>query len=209
MISPHGGRLVDRVLKGACREEALEKAGSLPVLEIDQESVSDVENIATGVYSPARGLHGALELPGRPPRDAASRRYRPGRSRSSSTPTAKRRPGSRRAPRCCSSARNRRPVAILHLEEKFELRQGEAAEKVFLTSDPAHPGVAKVAGHEGRPPGRAGRPDRGLADPFDRYKLTPEGNPHSVQGEGLADGGRRSRRETRPTSGTNTSRRPP
>jgi sulfate adenylyltransferase len=173
VISPHGGRLVDRVLKGACREEALEKAGSLPVLEIDQDSVSDVENIATGVFSPLEGFMGRssfrgvlheMRLPDDTPwtipivLDAGSEAAA----------------GLREGGEVLLVGRNRRPVAILHLEEKFEFDKEETAEKIFLTSDRAHPGVAKVAAM--RDVLLAGPVDliEVSPTPFDRYKLSPK-----------------------------------
>ena len=52
MIQPHGGKLVDRVLEGKAGEEALARAARLPRIAVDAELVSDIENIATGVYSP-------------------------------------------------------------------------------------------------------------------------------------------------------------
>ena len=56
MIQPHGGRLVDRVLVGKDKEAALSRAGRLPRLTVDSELISDIENIATGVYSPLEGF---------------------------------------------------------------------------------------------------------------------------------------------------------
>jgi sulfate adenylyltransferase len=173
MIPPHGGRLVDRVLKGACREEALEKARTLPVLKIDEESVSDVENIATGVFSPLEGFMGKssvrsvlheMRLPDDLPwtipiildagREEASKFKEGGE--------------------VLLVGEGGRPVAILHLEEKFEYNRDELAEKVFLTSDRAHPGVAKVSAMKELLLG--GPVD--LIDisptPFDRYKLSPK-----------------------------------
>ena len=173
MISPHGGRLVDRVLKGDCRGEALEKAKTLPVLEIDDESVSDVENIATGVFSPLEGFMGKrafrsvlheMRLPDDLPwtipvildagrEDAA--RFKEGGE-------------------VLLAGRAGRPVAVLHLEEMYEYDREELAEKVFLTSDRAHPGVAKALARKDILLG--GPVD--LIDisptPFDRYKLSPK-----------------------------------
>ena len=173
MISPHGGRLVDRVLKGDCRGEALEKAKTLPVLEIDDESVSDVENIATGVFSPLEGFMGKrafrsvlheMRLPDDLPwtipvildagrEDAA--RFKEGGE-------------------VLLAGRAGRPVAVLHLEEMYEYDREELAEKVFLTSDRAHPGVAKALARKDIL--LAGPVD--LIDisptPFDRYKLSPK-----------------------------------
>ena len=62
MIQPHGGKLVDRALKGKKKDDALARSGRLPRLVIDSELVSDVENIATGVYSPLEGFLGEADF---------------------------------------------------------------------------------------------------------------------------------------------------
>lgn len=53
---PHGGKLVNRVLKGEEREEELIKAEHLPKIMIDMEAIITVEMIATGVLSPNEGF---------------------------------------------------------------------------------------------------------------------------------------------------------
>ncbi|WP_217868660.1 hypothetical protein [Arenibacter amylolyticus] len=53
---PHGGKLVDLVLKGAELDEALKRAAQLPAIMIDMEAVITVEMIATGVLSPNEGF---------------------------------------------------------------------------------------------------------------------------------------------------------
>src|SRR5690625_6099471 len=53
---PHGGKLVDRVLRGKEREEGLEKAKNLPMIMVDMEAVITLEMIATGVLSPNEGF---------------------------------------------------------------------------------------------------------------------------------------------------------
>jgi sulfate adenylyltransferase len=172
MIPPHGGKLIDRVLKGACREEALEKAKTLPVLRIGDESVSDVENIATGVFSPLEGFMGKSSVRGvihemRLPDDlpwTIPIVLDAGRSEAA---------GLREGGEVLLASRSGRPVAILHLEEKYEFDKDELAEKVFLTSDRAHPGVAKVAAMNEVL--LAGPVDliEISPTPFDRYKLAP------------------------------------
>ena len=173
MIPPHGGKLVDRVLDGACRKDVLAASQALPMLRISDESVSDVENIASGVFSPLQGFMGKadvrnvlneMRLPNdlpwtipivldSSPEEAA--RFKEGKD-------------------ILLVSESGRPVAVLHLEEKYEYNKDELAEKVFLTMDRAHPGVAKVAGMK----------DVLLAGPldlleisptpFDRYKLSPK-----------------------------------
>ena len=173
MIQPHGGKLVDRVLLGKKRDEALARAARLPRLVIDSELVSDVENIATGVYSPLEGFLGSEDyrsvlavmrlrndVPWTVPivldtdRETAA--------------------GLKTGGEVLLAAEDGRPVALLHLEEIYEYDKGETVERVFGTRDAAHPGVAKVLAMKDVL--LAGPVD--LIDvtptPFDRYKLTPK-----------------------------------
>ena len=53
---PHGGKLIDLVLKDKELEDALNKAKELPKIMIDMEAVITVEMIATGVLSPNDGF---------------------------------------------------------------------------------------------------------------------------------------------------------
>ncbi len=173
MIQPHGGKLVKRVLEGEEREKALEKAKSLPSLRLNFELVSDVENIATGVYSPLEGFMGQKEC-----RSVLSQMRLP-----SDLPwpipvvldagkdEAKKFKIGEDIALCDESGL---PAAILHLEEKYEWSKEELAEKVFLTKDGAHPGVAKV--REMKDILLAGKIDliQESPTPFYRYKLSPK-----------------------------------
>lgn len=55
-IKPHGGALVNRILIGQGRNEALERARTLPRLVLDTWEVSDLELIANGAFSPLTGF---------------------------------------------------------------------------------------------------------------------------------------------------------
>ena len=57
-IKPHGGTLVNCELRGVAREGALEKAVHLPKLSLSSVSVSDVEMLAIGAFSPLTGFMG-------------------------------------------------------------------------------------------------------------------------------------------------------
>ncbi len=173
MINPHGGRLTGCLLSGENRKEALERASSLPALRISDESISDVENIATGVYSPLEGFLGKADfrsvlndmrlqtdLPWTIPIVLdASREEAEAFSEGKDV---------------VLQSQSGRPVAILHLEEKYGFDRDELAEKVFLTMDRAHPGVAKVAAM--KEVLLAGPIDllEVSPTPFDRYKLVPK-----------------------------------
>jgi sulfate adenylyltransferase len=172
MIQPHGGKLIERVLKGAKKDKALGKAKRLPRLKLDSESVSDVENMATGVYSPLEGFLGekdfrnvlnqmrlADDLPWTVPivldvDKATADGFNPGDE-------------------VLLVNEEGRPVAILNLEEKYTYDKAEFAQKVFGTTDRAHPGVAKVMGMKDVL--LAGKIDliELAPTPFDRWKLSP------------------------------------
>jgi sulfate adenylyltransferase len=172
MIQPHGGKLVERILRGKEAEDVLSGAAGLTALVLDSELVSDVENIATGVYSPLEGFLGqadfrnvlngmrlADDLPWTVPivldvdRKTADS-LKPGQE-------------------VLLTAEDRRPVAVFRLEETYGFDKVETVEKVFGTSDPAHPGVAKVMAM--KEVLLAGPLDLVQASPtpFDRWKLTP------------------------------------
>ncbi|MGH7312756.1 MAG: sulfate adenylyltransferase, partial [Candidatus Rokuibacteriota bacterium] len=60
-IPPHGGRLVDRVLRGAAREDARQRVGSLKRIALNARMMSDLELLAVGAYSPLEGFMGEAD----------------------------------------------------------------------------------------------------------------------------------------------------
>ncbi len=172
MIQPHGGKLIERILQGGKKDEALARAGSLPSLTIDSELVSDVENIATGVYSPLEGFLGAEDF----------RSVINGMRLRNDLPwtipivldvdkaTAA---GLKTGGEIVLRAEDGRPVAIMRLDETYGYDKRETAEKIFGTADPAHPGVAKIMAM--KEVLLAGPVDliEATPTPFDRWKLAP------------------------------------
>lgn len=57
-IEPHGGKLIQRELKGIEREEYLQKCKTLPSITISKWSISDLELISNGGFSPLIGFIG-------------------------------------------------------------------------------------------------------------------------------------------------------
>lgn len=172
MIAPHGSKLTDRFLKEEKKDKALEKAKSLPSLKLSPDLVSDVENIAFGVFSPLEGFLGrkdyrnvlnhmrlSNDLPWPIPivldvETEMAEKLKEGQEIVLLNP-------------------NNQPSAILYLEEKYEYDKETLAEKVFQTKDPAHPGVAKVM--DMKDILLAGKIDliEESPTPFAKYKLKP------------------------------------
>jgi sulfate adenylyltransferase len=55
-IAPHGGNLVDRRAPEEDREELLREALRLPRVPLDARTLSDLQMIASGVFSPLEGF---------------------------------------------------------------------------------------------------------------------------------------------------------
>src|ERR1700694_3675601 len=60
-LNPHGGRLIDRILRGDALAAARDRAPSLTRLALNARMMSDVELLAVGAYSPLEGFMGAAD----------------------------------------------------------------------------------------------------------------------------------------------------
>ncbi|TMV11002.1 sulfate adenylyltransferase [Paenibacillus thermoaerophilus] len=56
LIEPHGGELVNRLVEGAAREQLLEQAAGLEAIRISSWTISDIDCIAVGAFSPLTGF---------------------------------------------------------------------------------------------------------------------------------------------------------
>ncbi len=172
MVPPHGGKLTSRVLQGENKAEAMARARFLPLLTITRETISEVENLATGVFSPLEGFMGRGDY----------RNVLDHMRLADDTPwtipivldvSYDQAESFREGDEILLAGDDGRPVAIFHLEEKYEYDKEELAQKVFLTTDRAHPGVARVMAMKDVL--LAGPVDllEMAPTPFDRYKLSP------------------------------------
>lgn len=172
MIAPHGDKLIERVLDDNQRGDIIERAPGLLHIRLDAGSISDVENIATGVFSPLAGFMGredfhhvlnqmrlSNDLPWTIPIVLDVDKSEAARLKAGS--------------QVILTNDESDPVAVLHLEEKYDYDREEMARKVFGTTDAVHPGAAKVLNMKDvllsgkidliqKPP-----------TPFARFKLTP------------------------------------
>lgn len=142
-IAPHGGELINRELTGAERQAWLDKAPSLPKLQLSAWSLSDLELISIGAFSPLTGFMGQKDylsvvndvrldnglvwsIPITLPVTAAeAETYPVGQD-------------------VALVGEDGTTYGILHLEEKYTYDKELEAKQVYKTTDTAHPGVKKV-----------------------------------------------------------------
>jgi len=143
MIDPHGGKLISRIPTGPERVHWLEYALFLRKVEVGRQSVFDLELIATGAYSPLVGFQNEREylrvlrelrldsglgwaLPVTLPVTAEdAKAIQPGQDvtlRDSSG----------------------RDLAVLRVEDVFEVDATLEAEALYGTRDLFHPGIARL-----------------------------------------------------------------
>ena len=143
IIAPHGGQLIDRIIPEAARAEVLERAASLPRVQLTGFQLSDLLMIATGGYSPlagfmgrddyeavVEGMHLANGLPWSLPVTLAV--------------AAEVAAGLRTGADVALLDEHRRIVGLLHLAEIYQYDKAREARLVYRTEDHAHPGVARL-----------------------------------------------------------------
>jgi len=139
LVEPHGGKLVDRLL----REVPELDFRGLPQIAVDDETYMDLEQIAVGTFSPLEGFMTRAELQSvldtmRLPQGAIwplpivlnvseeqSRDIAPAQT-------------------VVLTDDSGQPVALLHVEDKYTFDLDEFAQKLYETKDSEHPGVRRV-----------------------------------------------------------------
>jgi sulfate adenylyltransferase len=139
-IAPHGGKLVNRELTGVERETLLERVPAMPKLTLRPREVSDLEMIANGAFSPLEGFmcqedyisvrgnkHLVSGLPWTIPitlsvSDEQAQALKEGQD-------------------IALYEDGDHLLGVLHLQQKYRYDKQREAERVYLTTDPGHPGV--------------------------------------------------------------------
>src|SRR3989441_8504195 len=141
LIPPHGGRLVDRVLTGEARQEALAQAVELPKISLNARAMSDLELLAVGAFSPLDGFLGEADYR----RVLHEMRLASGLVWTLPITLAVKREAAdvlKEGSALALITPWEEILGILHLEEKYVYDRQEEARLVYGTVDRAHPGVA-------------------------------------------------------------------
>ncbi|MFW6082721.1 MAG: sulfate adenylyltransferase [Chloroflexota bacterium] len=145
LIRPHGGTLVDRILRGEMREAVRERAQGMQKLALDSVGLSDLELLATGALSPLTGFMQKADYE----RCIAEMRLMSGVIWSVPITLAV---GTARADLIqegqeIALCEGDRVLAVMGVTDRYpynrELKEREAQE-VYHTTDEEHPGVARL-----------------------------------------------------------------
>ncbi len=143
MIAPHGGQLINRYVPADQRQAWEEKARSLPVIQLDDKNVSDLEMIASGAMSPLTGFMTRNDY------QSVVENMRLANGLVWSIPitlaiNAEQRQAIQNSDQVALKAPNGQILAVMDVEDVFEYDKQKEAANVFRTTDEAHPGVAYV-----------------------------------------------------------------
>ncbi len=143
IIPAHGGQLINRIATAAQKQEFLDLADSLPRVQLDERSLSDLEMIAIGGFSPLTGfmekadyepvvtdMHMKNGVPWSIPvtlsvSEEVAEPLKEGSKVRLDSPTGE-------------------FVGILELTEKYPYNKAHEAINVYRTEETKHPGVAVV-----------------------------------------------------------------
>lgn len=140
MIVAHGGMLVNRLVEGAEREALLAKADGLPKLEVDAFTLSDIEMIAIGGFSPLQGFMTQADYEG----VVSTSRLKNGLVWSIPVTLAVTAAQAKGLQGDVALVANGTVVAVLHDAEAYTPDKAREAQQVFRTTDEAHPGVKRL-----------------------------------------------------------------
>ncbi len=168
----HGGKLVNQVATSNRLEALLKEVNELPMVELSYESAVDVESIAHGVYSPLEGFMNneayrsvldEMRLPNDLPWTIPI-------VLDVSRETVK---DVKAGDTIALSAPGNVPLAVMHVEDIYGFDKQEYSEKVFKTTDPKHPGVARVHQLKDLLIGGQIEMFKDVENPFEHYTLSP------------------------------------
>ncbi|HOB16821.1 MAG TPA: sulfate adenylyltransferase [Defluviitoga sp.] len=141
MIEPHGGKLINRIASEEEKKEWMKKAKELKSITVPYFDLSELENIATGLFSPLEGFMNKDDY------NSVLDNMRLKNGIVWSIPIVlsvkKEIADDLKVSEdiLIKSEEDGKDYAILHLEDKYPRRKEEEAKKVYKTNEYKHPGV--------------------------------------------------------------------
>jgi len=145
-IAPHGGRLVNRVVRAEARSATLEQARRLPRLVLQPREISDLLLIGIGAFSPLEGFMSSADY------RAVVREGRLASGLPWTIPVKLAVPAEIARQIGCAGSSEKvglyngagKLLGTLQVHEKYSYDKEEEARHVYGTTDERHPGVAHL-----------------------------------------------------------------
>jgi sulfate adenylyltransferase len=141
-IAPHGGRLVNRMLRGEMRQAVRDRAQQLFMLELNPMNLSDLELIAGGAMSPLTGFMGQADY------ESVVGEMRLSNGLVWPIPVTLAVAGETAVNihlnQEIALCENGVVLAVMEVAEKFEYDKKREAKLVYQTTEDKHPGVARL-----------------------------------------------------------------
>lgn len=141
-ITPHGGVLVDRVMRGTVRDAVRERAAHMPRVVLGPMAVSDLELLAVGAFSPLTGFMTRADY------ERVVREMRLNNGLPWTVPVTL--PISREVAETVHEGQEvalvegDRILAVMQVAEVYPYDKQLEAREVYRTTEEAHPGVARL-----------------------------------------------------------------
>lgn len=143
LVSPHGGVLIDREVTGDAARALEERARGLPAITLSSRKLSDLEMLTVGAFSPLEGFMTReqycsvveeMRLPDGLPWTMPI----------TLDVTREEAQTLRRVGEAALAEPDGTPLAVIEIADIFDYDREREAERVYRTTDTAHPGVAAL-----------------------------------------------------------------
>ncbi|MEE8169857.1 MAG: sulfate adenylyltransferase [Phycisphaerae bacterium] len=140
-IPPLGGKLIERVVDADRRRELQDKITDMPRFKLPERERCDTEMLAVGAFSPLEGFMGEADFHQVCDEMKLADRGLPWSIPITCSTDKETAAGLTIGQSICLTDEQDRELAVLHLKEKFAHDKKKECEKVYRTTDEAHPGV--------------------------------------------------------------------
>jgi sulfate adenylyltransferase len=138
VIAPHGGELVSRIVMGDEAAALESEAQGLPRLRLTEKQTADLDMIASGALSPLTGFMGQADY------DRVIDEMHLESGLPWAIPVTLSAPESPTGDRLALEGYDGDLLAVIDVAEVYRADREREAEKVFRTTEEAHPGVAQI-----------------------------------------------------------------
>jgi sulfate adenylyltransferase len=138
LIAPHGGELIDRTVTGDEAAALASEAADLPRVRLTEKQTADLDMIASGALSPLIGFMGRADYEG------TVEDMHLANGLAWAIPVTLTVESAPEGGRLALEGYEGGLLAVVDVEEVFEADRENEAQKVFRTTEAAHPGVAQI-----------------------------------------------------------------